>query len=177
MPRWWCQPQHANKGLQCRRLETSKSWHARIQKFSKSPEANASSANSSARLSGEALPHSHTSVPSAGGASAGTIAVRGQSPLGKSEEELRHLAWRWRFTRRWCQERMNPRGEPGKREAMYTAVLAGRVSHAGVLGSCDSIDTSMFDKSFNTLTESMLFTGTSDAATMAARHSIRDAAR
>jgi hypothetical protein len=57
---------------------------------------------------------------------------------------------------------------------MYTAVLAGRISNAGALGSSESLEPSNLEKSFSTLTESMLFAGASDAA---ARHSLRDMAR
>lgn len=75
----------------------------------------------------------------------------------QEEERLRHMAWRWRFTKRWCKEHTEPAGEPSRRDIAYTEALAGAPSGAWSHLLRKTSTDGGHDRESHTLSEGMLF--------------------
>lgn len=86
-------------------------------------------------------------------------------PCEHDEEHIRHMAWRWRFTKRWCKEHTEPHAEMSRRDEMFAAALAGAPSGAWSQLLHNTSTDGGADRDTNTLTESMLFSDCGEDAT------------
>lgn len=78
-------------------------------------------------------------------------------PDAHDEEQLRHMAWRWRFTKRWCKEHTEPHAEMSRRDEIFAEALAGAPSDAWSHLLRNTSTDGGVDRDPNTLSESILF--------------------
>eukprot|EP00892_Ulva_mutabilis_P011339 jgi/Ulvmu1/8578/UM045_0020.1 len=87
---------------------------------------------------------------------AAAAADDGRTDEEREDERLQHMAWRWRFTKRWCKEHTEPLAEPSRRDVAYTEALAGVPSGAWSHLLRRSTDGGL-ERESDTLTEGLLF--------------------
>lgn len=79
-------------------------------------------------------------------------------PQEHEDDHIHHMAWKWRFTKRWCKEQDEPHAEPSRRDAAFVEALAGAPSGAwSHLLRRTSTEAGLGERDPNTLTESFLF--------------------
>ena len=90
-------------------------------------------------------------------------------PQEHEDDHIHHMAWKWRFTKRWCKEHDEPHAEPSRRDAAFVEALAGAPSGAwSHLLRRTSTEGGLGERDPNTLTESFLFSdGGEDTAAAA----------